>query len=385
MQLSTRGNARDDLFIADARANNFDGGAGIDTVSYENSTAGVTVRLDALPLPDWWGIGSLFDFVADGVGGYAQGDNLTSIENVIGSTYSDRLYGNWLDNVLSGLAGDDVLDGNGGDDTLFGDEGNDQLFGGSGDDTLFGGEGGDRLDGGAGFDTASYRYATSGVFASLGITYFGGEALGDAYFSIEALEGSNFSDVLIGGAQGDTLFGLDGGDELFGHAGVDTLDGGAGNDSLSGGDQNDYLAGGAGNDALMGGNHDDVLLGGVGNDWLSGGSGNDRLDGGAGIDVLEGGDGYDVFVMANLGEHDTIVDFVRGQDRVDLRSIDAVAGGGDNGFTWIGSAEFTGSAGQLRVFELNGGYFIAGDVNGDGLADITFGCNVALASGDFLF
>lgn len=388
MRLAIRGDAQDNFFFAGSGAEDIRGGAGNDTVSYERSTAGVTVRLDELTPTGWFWLDLIFDFfddfISDGSGGYAQGDDLTSIENVTGSMYDDRLHGNWLANTLSGLSGDDMLYGNGGNDTLLGGEGTDQLFGGNGNDTLIGGVGADRLDGGAGFDIASYRYAAEGVFASFGINYFGGEAVGDTYVSVEGLEGSQFGDVLIGGTQGDTLIGLGGRDELFGHEGNDTLDGGEDGDILSGGDQNDTLIGGAGGDSLSGGNHNDVLLGGADNDWLAGESGNDTLNGGAGIDVLQGGEGNDTFVMADLGGYDTIMDFVRGQDKVDLRSIDAIAGGRDNAFTLIGSAGFSGVAGELRVFALNEGYVVAGDVDGDAVADITFGTNVELTFGDFL-
>ena len=43
---------------------------------------------------------------------------LTSIENVNGSPYDDRIYGTSGANVLLGRSGDDEIDGRGGDDTI---------------------------------------------------------------------------------------------------------------------------------------------------------------------------------------------------------------------------------------------------------------------------
>jgi len=53
---------------------------------------------------------------------------------------------------------------------------------------------------------------------------------------------------------------------------------------------------------------------------LSGGSGNDTLSGGSGNDTLTGGDGNDIFVFntATASNIDTIIDFVSGQDKIQL-------------------------------------------------------------------
>ncbi|MBH8554048.1 sodium:calcium exchanger, partial [Nostocaceae cyanobacterium CENA357] len=75
---------------------------------------------------------------------------------------------------------------------------------------------------------------------------------------------------------------------------------------------NDNLVGTAGNDTLQG-------LGG--NDTLSGLGGNDRLEGGRGNDTLYGGTGNDVFNLEYYQQNDVVIDFVRGQDRVDVRSL----------------------------------------------------------------
>jgi Ca2+-binding RTX toxin-like protein len=95
------------------------------------------------------------DTLVDGAGndslyGGDGNDNLTS-GNGSGDDYSDGGAGN--DSVVGG-SGDDTLLGGDGNDYLFGGDGNDSLYGGAGIDTLSGGAGDDRLDGGAGGDVA---------------------------------------------------------------------------------------------------------------------------------------------------------------------------------------------------------------------------------------
>lgn len=130
-----------------------------------------------------------------------------------------------------------------------------------------------------------------------------------------------------------------------------------GNDVLRGGDGKDTLHGYDGADTLYGDNGDDVLYGGAGSDVLYGGNGNDILVGGSGRDVLSGGAGYDRFDFNNIAEsgitsalRDTIKDFARGQDRINLSAIDANAvTAGDDAFTTLigAKAAFT-AAGQLK-------------------------------------
>ncbi len=78
------------------------------------------------------------------------------------------------------------------------------------------------------------------------------------------------------------------------------------------------FTGTSGNDMLTGGAGDDILLGGNGADQLSGGAGDDIIVDGAGADVLTGGAGADVFTFEADGSDDTITDFQRGIDALDL-------------------------------------------------------------------
>jgi serralysin len=106
------------------------GDAGTDTASYDTASAGVTVSL---------AITAAQNTVAAGV------DTLSGIENLIGSSYNDKLTGSSGANRIDGGAGADVLKGLAGADTLLGGSGNDSLYGGAGNDTLTGGTGADKF------------------------------------------------------------------------------------------------------------------------------------------------------------------------------------------------------------------------------------------------
>jgi uncharacterized repeat protein (TIGR02059 family) len=227
------------------------------------------------------------------------------------------------------------------------------------------------------------------VFGADDDTLYGGG--GDDYIGSlggnDWLYGDDGNDTVSGGVGNDRLFGGNGNDRLLGGSGKDRLDGGSGQDKLYGNSGNDTLSGGAGNDSLWGGSGQDRIDGGAGNDSLKGEAGNDRITGGLGRDKLWGGAGRDVFDFNSVkdskvgSQRDVIQDFRSGQDRIDLRDIDANTRlKGNQKFAWTGSeapflspkdgsaflkAGFTGKAGELR-YE-NG--LLMGDVNGDGRAD----------------
>ena len=130
--------------------------------------------------------------------------------------------------------------------------------------------------------------------------------------------------------------------------------------------------GGSMNDLIIGNGAANALYGRSGNDRLYGGAGHDRLFGGAGADQLDGGAGSDTFVFLSVREaspwsRDVICDFTTGQDRVDLRSLDANSAIlGNQAFSYIGGKSFSATACELR-FD-NG--LVEGDIDGDGVGDL---------------
>lgn len=352
---SLLGGLGDDVLIGGVGADTLDGGDGIDTASYRDAIAGVSVSL----------------LSGTGSAGIAAGDVLISIERIEGSSYGDTLTGGNNADWLYGLAGNDSLDGGAGNDWLDGGLDNDTLLGGTGADTLFGGDGNDRLDGGNDNDSLDGGSGADTLFGGSGMDILIG-GIGD-----DSLDGGSDADRLEGGDGNDVLMGGIGRDTLFGGSGADTLDGGIDDDSLDGGD---------GADRLEGGNGRDTLIGGLGDDTLSGGNDDDRLNGGAGNDTLTGGFGKDVFVISDLRGTDTITDFRRGEDKIDLTGIDANTNvSGTQGFTWIGSNAFTGTAGELHTYMVGRNMFVSGDVDGDGQADFTIalGTNTVVVT-DFI-
>jgi Ca2+-binding RTX toxin-like protein len=229
---------------------------------------------------------------------------------------------------------------------------------------------------------------------------------------------SNYDDVALSQGGNDVLWGFDGNDVLDGGAGNDVIHGGDGNDTLTGGADLDTLAGGSGDDSYVTDGSDKIIehanhgsdtvyssgtctlavnvenlvlsgsgnINGTGNrgdnfitgtsgkntlrgergaDSLAGNGGDDVLIGGAGRDTLSGGNGRDTFTFAAVSDSgrtqlqaDVISDFARGQDKINLRDIDAFAGSGANDtFTWRGGAAFSSlTQGEVRFqkFDLAG-------------------------------
>ena len=173
----------------------------------------------------------------------------------------------------------------------------------------------------------------------------------------------------------------------------DYLRGTAKNDVLRGNNGNDTLKGYSGKDNLLGGNGIDKLNGGGERDILNGGGGNDRLSGDGGQDLLIGGSGFDLFDFNKAYEsgvgrlrRDIIADFQRNVDTIDLRTIDAKKGRGNQAFNFIGQKGFSGAKGELRYTLGSGNVIVSGDIDGNKSADFQIQLTGLqnLSSSDFL-
>lgn len=331
-----RGGSGADLIAGIGGADRIFGGADSDTVSYAASLSAVTVSLAS----------------GSGIGGDAQGDVLSEVENLIGSALADRLVGDAGDNVLRGGLGADTIDGGAGADTLdysdmaaavtvtlrdgalaatvsgaaigdvatnmenvvgtgfndvlTGNSANNLLVGGAGNDRLNGGIGADTANGGAGNDTYTVDNAgdviidadTALAGGSDLVTVLSGTAMAYSLDTASAagVERLTLGTVTVGPATSTAA--LDG----TGNALANTITGNNGANVINGRDGNDILNGNGGADSLIGEDGNDRLAGGADNDTLLGGNGNDSLDGGTGNDSMAGGEGNDTYTVDSASD-----------------------------------------------------------------------------------
>ncbi|MGH6613139.1 calcium-binding protein [Sphingomonas sp.] len=342
------GDGNDHIFIGYGDSAN--GGNGTDNLLLFMNNASSAVNIDFTGL--WFGGSATLG------GGTIQG--FENLDSAVGTAFNDTMISGSLAGKicsLLGQGGGDSLTGGAGHDHLTAGMGGlsalgtdiyyDVLIGLGGDDVLSFGIG-DYVDGGSGFDTLEFDAGASATGVTIDFTTLfstGTDTILGTYInSVEDIE------WVYGSLYGDTI-----------------------------------NAGSASTKAS--------LFGRDGNDTLIAGSASDTLTGGTGADTLTGGGGSDEFVFAagDIGgttwaTTDLITDFSHAAgDRIRLSDIDAVAGGFDNAFSFIGTGSFTGVAGQLR-YEIAGGVTtVYGDTNGDGIADMAIGFSsaVSLVSGDF--
>ena len=270
------GGEGNDTIIGGAGSDQLIGGEGSDTADYSDLTSGV-----ASPA-------AVNISLANGTatGGDAEGDALTSIENLIGTEFDDVLEGDENSNRIEGGRGDDTI------------------LGGGGNDILEGGRGADNIQGGEGIDRAEYTLSDSGVAVNLtNASAGGGDALGDTFSSIELIVGSFHDDTIIGDANDNAFMGGRGADLINGGAGFDTADYSEADEAITLDLETGFGAAGEADgdqlvniEKILASVHDDTVSGSGADETFVGGLGHDLLAGRAGSDVYEFGfgDGQDI-------------------------------------------------------------------------------------------
>ena len=350
------------------------------------------------------------DTVRTGIASYTLPANVEKL--ILSGTANSVGSGNSLANKITGNAGNNILSGLDGNDSLDGRVGADTMIGGTGDDVFIVDGAGDIVveDPGGGTDTVRTGIASYTLPANVENLILSGTAN-------SAVNGNSLGNKITGNAGNNMLSGLDGNDWLDGRGGVDTMVGGTGDDVFTvdgpgdivvedpGGGTDTVRTGiasytlpadveklalfGTANSAGNGNSLANKITGNAGNNTINGGDGADTLIGAIGADTLTGGTGVDRFEFDALDDStaaapDLITDFVQGVDRIDVARIDAVPGGGNDPFLFIGTAGFSGVAGQLR-YTPGATTVISADADGDAVADLMIYLtgNIALTASDF--
>jgi serralysin len=319
----------------------------------------------------------------------------TIIENAVGGSGTDLIYGNATHNTLIGNAGSDDIRGGDGWDTIWGNSQSaiggfvfsdvDYLYGGGGNDLIYANQDSDFVAGGSGSDT---------IYGGLGNDVLWGNdqiAIGNFEDGADLIWGQGGNDTIYGNQNDDSLFGGEGGDTIYGGLGNDTI---WGNDPSAIGafpDGQDFLYGQNGNDLIYGNQGDDLIVGGAGSDWIYGGLDNDILWGGDnaapgaadGNDTIYGQGGNDA-IYGNLGD-----DVLFGDAGLDLISgglgNDSLNGGADQD-TFLydagwGFDAITGFEVSMDIFDFRA----LAAFNVHSMADLSFSLynsNLVLAFGD---
>jgi serralysin len=396
---SNAGQSQYNLAVSSAPFAIWDGG-GTDTLDLSGYSTNQTIRLGQ---GEFTSAGYMTNNIVIAYGAV--------VENAIGGSGADSIYGNTANNLLRGGLGNDTLYGSTGSDTLNGEGGTDTAdysFNVSAflvslvdsvtvtllhiaqgwTDTVTNIE--NFLFSGASYTFAQVQALAVDLetytmyFKEAGVKYYyQSTAIGsDTVTATElgyggttgnimtVVRGVTSLDITISNAAAPTslvLTGLAGDDSMTvggTHSNLSVVfDGKDGNDTLTitGITGNDTLYGGLGNDTLSAGNGDDKLYGQDGNDTLNGDAGNDTLSGDAGTDTLNGGAGDD-YITGGLGN-----DTLSGGDNNDTLfgddNDDSVDGG-------LGNDKLYGGAGLDLITGGAGDDIISG---GDGVDTINAG------------
>jgi Ca2+-binding RTX toxin-like protein len=232
-------------------------------------------------------------------------------------------------------------------------------------------------------DSVIIADASDRVVVSIGFDSMTIERLMDLVHSPAKLQDALYAknDLFNLGDGNDLVSSFAGDDEIHVGGGNNVVHAGSGNDVVSAvgaASGNNKLYGEAGNDRMDGWNGKDILVGGAGadtlygwgsNDKLDGGKDADRLTGGIGADILTGGAGKDIFDFntfdagATKATRDTIADFHRGEDKLELAQFQIDGAFGEK-LVFIGSKPFTDS-GQVRFEKAHGDLVVEVNYQGD--------------------
>lgn len=346
------GGSQDDLLIGGRGADTVTGGDGQDQTSYLLSMAGVTIDLS-------FGIA---------VGGDADGDVLTGIEDVQGTFFDDVLVGGAGTLALYGAGGDDYLRGTNTGVTLTGGSGNDTIEAQFRDDDTDGGllDGGGLINVGSGRDLLSYEFSDIAANVDLVQRTAGDDSIA-AGMLFAGLPGDYTAD-------GETM-------QVSGYTTFEDLLGSAHNDTLRGGVDDNLIDGALGDDTLRGDRGDDTLIGGGGADAMFGGEGTDTADysrslNGVNVNVLSGdgtggdADGDTLAQIQNLiGSRSS--DTLTGNNFVNRLNPGSGSGAGQDDISGGGADDVL----ELRYGELTSGIIVSHIVDFGGVTggvDVTF-------------
>jgi Ca2+-binding RTX toxin-like protein len=383
------GNSLDNIIYANVGNNVLNGGAGVDTISFEHASAGVVASIASTA-------------VGPQATGGSGSDTLLNFENITGGSGNDALTGSAQANVLSGGLGADTLTGGLGDDTYVVDNAGDVIV-----ETSAVGSGIEQV-----LSSVTYSLAALANVENLTLT-------GSA--SINAT-GNGAANILVGNSGNNSITGAGGNDTLDGGLGADTMVGGDGNDTYMVDSASDIVVelGGQGIDLIRstvsyslvdtdgaGGNGGNVenleLVGsdinGTGNgldNIIYAGDGNNVIDGGGGNDTVSyawatapvqinlaivgaqgtGGSGSDTLISIEYLEGSAFADSLGGSTDLTANLLSGLAG----------SDSFYGLSGNDTVMGGEGGDYInAGGVgnmviDGGEVLDLWFGLDMNYVS-----
>ncbi|KQP11615.1 calcium-binding protein [Methylobacterium sp. Leaf93] len=336
-----------------------DGGTGTNTIRYDTYRLGFDHSYDDYDDFDFEmsyergvSISLKQGFTYDNYSGEYINEHFSRIQNVIGSVYSDDIYGDDDKNSITSGGGSDVILALGGNDRIVIDYTPQKISGGTGRDSLY-------IKGDHGVEL------TDANFGEIEMVYVRNRASLDMSGVTEGAsivsQSTVHSFVDIAGTSGD--------DVIKAGKGSDVIDGGSGNDRITAGTGNATINGGADYDTIKGGTGHDILNGGAGNDRIYAGSGGSIIGGGENKDLLFAGSGADTFAFSRAFGRDNIYKFDGNKDHISV-SIDGI------------------DANDLILRDLNGGtdtliYFAgAGAGNKIILHDVA---SISLTSEHFIF